>query len=327
MRHGDRPPGRVDADRPRLQVPHALSEALPLTEAGAALPPSLADWTAERIDAECEAAYDSYFADVRRRHIAYFAERPERRSDRHPFAATSRESALPEGWEYLTNVLPPQAWHRHHLSGASSQMLTLALLVAAIRADPSLQWIGARQFQRPLALFEVELAPHVLNERPRQTSIDCLVLNHHEVVAVEAKFTERGLGKCSCELRHGGLCSKGVLERCYWSVASRDMVLERARSSCSLSLAYQAVRNVAAAQAIAGKRRRSSFLLLYDVRNPYFAGAQAWPGWIKMLSQLMTVSRTAFVSLSWQELLARLEFDASARSWAREKHGLFSGAA
>jgi hypothetical protein len=298
-----------------------------VTEAGAALPASVTNWTAERIDAECGTTYDSYFADVRRRHIAYFAERPERRSDRYPFAARSREAALPAGWEHLANALPPQAWHRHHLSGASSQMLTLALLVAATRVDPSLEWMGARPFQRPLPLFEVELAPQVLNERPRQTSIDWLVLDHDEVVAVEAKFTERGLGQCSCELRAGGVCSGRVLERPYWSVASREMGLERARGCCRLSLAYQAVRNVAAAQAIAGERRRSSFLLLYDVRNPYFAGAQAWPGWVKMLSQLMTVSSTAFFSLSWQELLARVGFDASVRSWAREKHGLSSGAA
>ena len=63
-------------------------------------------------------------------------------------------------------------------------------LAAATRADSSLQWIGARPFRCPLACFEVEIAPPVLNERPRQTSIDWLVLNRDEVVAAEAKFTE-----------------------------------------------------------------------------------------------------------------------------------------
>jgi hypothetical protein len=283
---------------------------------------SLADWTGERIDAECEAAYEGYFSDVRRRHIAYFAQMPERRSDRHPFAARSREAALPEGWEHLARVLPFRAWHRHHLSGGSSQMLAVALLAAAVDADRSLRWMpGGRRLGRPLTLFEVELASTVLNERPRQTSIDWLVLDRNHVVAAEAKFTEKGLGRCSCELRDVAQCSERVRERPYWSVASRDMALTPGGASCSLSLAYQGVRNVAAAQGIAG-RRHGRFLLLYDARNPYFVGASAWPGWIPMLARLMANSRTTFASLSWQELLRRVGLDPWVKQWAVEKHGL-----
>lgn len=293
-----------------------------MTEVGAPPATSAGDWTAERIDAECDAAYESYFADIRQRHIAYFAERPELRSDTHPFAAKSREAALPDGWEHLARALPANAWHRHHLSGGSSQMLALVLLAAAARADASLDWIaGNLHLRAPLGLFEVELAPAVLNELPRQTTLDWLVLDRRQVIAAEAKFTERGLGQCSCEGRDTGSCSDRVLERLYWTVASRDMAIAAADGGCALSPAYQAVRNVAAAQALAGDRK-SAFLLLYDARNPYFAGTGTWPGWKRMLSSAMSKSRTSFLSLSWQELLSAVSLDARVSSWAADKHGL-----
>jgi hypothetical protein len=144
------------------------------------------------------------------------------------------------------------------------------------------------------------------------------------VIAAEAKFTERGLGQCSSERRDAGCCSERVLKRPYWQVASSDLGLERGAEGgpCGLSLAYQAVRNVAAAQAIAGARRSSTFLLLYDARNPYFVGARSWPGWIRMLTELMSRSSTGFTSLSWQGLLAHGGLDPRVMRWAAEKHGL-----
>jgi hypothetical protein len=286
---------------------------------------SLADWATNRIDAECEKAYDAYLDCVRRGHIAYFAARPERKSGTRLVVARSRQAAFPDGWGHLAAALGDRAWHRHHLSARSSQTLAIALLAAASCADPSLRWLpGDRRLRQPLPLFEVELAQTVLHERPRQTSIDWLVLDHDNVITAEAKFTERGLGQCSCERRDVGVCSERVLERPYWCVASTEMGMRRraAPASCSLSLAYQAVRNVAAAQAIATGRRKTMFILLYDARNPYFAGAHAWPGWIKMLSQLMRASATTFLSLSWQRLLARAQMDDVVRAWALEKHGL-----
>ena len=287
---------------------------------------SLISWTTGRIDAECEEAYEAYVAQVRLGHITYFAARPERRSGTRAFAACSREAAFPDGWEHLAGTLPEPAWHRYHLSAGSSQVLAIALIASATRSDPSLRWLpGDLCFRRPLSLFEVELAPGVLNERPRQTSLDWLVLDRGQVVAGEAKFTERGLGQCSCDLRESGVCSERVLDRPYWHVAQRDMALKPEPGRCSLSLAYQAVRNVAAAQAIAGPRRRASFLLLYDGRNPYFVGARAWPGWIWMLSQLTADSSTTFMALSWQELLGRVEFDSPVKRWAADKHGLVAG--
>jgi hypothetical protein len=150
------------------------------------------------------------------------------------------------------------------------------------------------------------------------------VLDRKRTIVAEAKFTERGLGRCSCEMRDAGVCSERVLERPYWEVASRDMALERQAGRCSLSLAYQAVRNVAAAQAIAAAQRSSAFLLLYDIRNPYFAGSRGWPGWITMLTQLMADSTTPFIPLPWQELLARVDVDSPVKRWAAEKHGIAS---
>jgi hypothetical protein len=286
--------------------------------------PALANWTSDRIDENCEAAYDDYVDHVRHTHVAYFATRPERKSATHAFGACSREAAFPDGWEHLAQVLAPGAWHRHHRSAGSSQVLALALLAAATRADSSLGWLSAEvSLGNPLTLFEVEIADAVLNERPRQTSLDWLVIDHHDVIAAEAKFTERGLGQCSCKRRTEGQCSERVLERPYWEVAARDLRLKRQPAGqCSLGLGYQAVRNVAAAQAIAGERRRSTFLLLYDARNPYFSGARAWPGWVKMLAQQMRGSRTLFLSLSWQELLMRVDLASEVENWAHEKHGL-----
>jgi hypothetical protein len=143
-----------------------------------------------------------------------------------PFVARNREGAFPDDWDHLAGALAARVWHRHHLSAGSSQVLAIALLASATRADPLLGRLSdARCLQRPLTLFEVELAPSVLRERPRQTSLDWLVLDRHNVIAAEAKFTERGLGQCSCEGREAGLCSERVLERPYWCVASKDMRL------------------------------------------------------------------------------------------------------
>lgn len=105
-------------------------------------------------------------------------------------------------------------------------------------------WLpGSPCARRPLRLFEVELATHVLQERPRPTSLDWLVLDERVAIAAEAKFTERGFGRCSCDGRDVGDCSVRVLERPYWKVASRDLSLRRNNppASCSLNAAAHLV--------------------------------------------------------------------------------------
>ena len=118
-----------------------------------------AGWTARRVDLECADRYQAYAEEVRARHVEYFARRPAQKSDTHSFLARTRESAFPDGWEHLAGAIGEQAWHRHHLSAGSSQVLAIALLAAATSAEPSLGWLpGSPCAGRPLTLFEVELA-------------------------------------------------------------------------------------------------------------------------------------------------------------------------
>jgi Restriction Endonuclease associating with ARP len=122
------------------------------------------------------------------------------------------------------------------------------------------------------------------------------------VIAAEAKLTEQGFGTCSCAQRDVGKCSPAVAARPYWRVASRELGLRRVRNekSCPLSLAYQAVRNIAAAAAIAGPSRRAAFLLLfYDERNPYCSGSGRWPGWVALLRDRSSHSTVEIAACSW----------------------------
>jgi hypothetical protein len=114
-----------------------------------------------------------------------------------------------------------------------------------------------------------------------------------------------------------------VLERPYWGVASRALGLTppAAGRNCALSLAYQPIRNIAAAAAIAGPHRKASFVLLYDQRNPYFTGAGNWPGWARVLTLMARYSPVPVHAASWQDLLAD-DIDPAIRHWARDKHGL-----
>jgi hypothetical protein len=76
---------------------------------------------------------------------------------------------------------------------------------------------------------------------------------------------------------------------------------------CELGLAYQAVRNVAAAVELAGLREVAAFGLLFERRNPYFAGAGEWPGWANVLDAMLAESNSvAFSAISWHELIPRL---------------------
>ena len=273
------------------------------------------DWTATAIDQQCASTYLAYKRELNARHLAHFRARPEARDPLRPWAAATRGAAFPKGWARLADLLPERLWHRFHLFGGSSQILAIALLGAATEADPSLSWLpGAESLGAARGgLFEVELGEHVLNERPRQTTIDWLVLGTEGVIAAEAKFTEKGFGTCSCERRSEGVCAERVLERPYWNVAEQSLGLRREGTRCALSLAYQPVRNLAAAGAIAGKRW-NAFVFLYDERNPYFTVSGTWPGWVSVLGG-------STLSLSWQALLGRIDVDERVVDWAREKHG------
>jgi hypothetical protein len=96
----------------------------------------------------------------------------------------------------------------------------------------------------------------------------------------------------------------------------------KAGEPCPLSFPYQAVRNLAASRALAGGRHAVS-ALVYDARNPFFAGCGAWPGWPAALAQAVSrQQRVLFRSISWQELIRQLPLDENVRAWACEKHEL-----
>jgi hypothetical protein len=74
---------------------------------------------------------------------------------------------------------------------------------------------------------------------------------------------------------------------------------------------YQAVRNVAAALALAGQGQQAVFALIYDQENPYFGGYGDWPGWPAALHATLDHAHPglSFRSVSWQELTPLLPSD------------------
>jgi hypothetical protein len=284
-----------------------------------------ARWTVAAVDQQCAEAHDAYKKTLHTRHLDYFRARPKTRDPRRPWAASARRYCFPEGWEKLATILPEESWQEFHLFGGSSQTLAITLLTAAVQSDPTLSWVpGAETLGSSKAcLYEVELAPHVLNEQPCQTTIDWLLLGSSGVIAAEAKYRETGFGTCRCDGRAEGICSDRVLERPYWQVAGQALGLHRDEGSgrCALSVTYQAVRNIAAASTIA-RGRRAGLLLLYDARNPYFSGCGEWPGWVSVVGSLCAASPVDVRTLAWQELLDRLPLDHRVIDWALEKHGL-----
>ena len=187
---------------------------------------SVAHWTSQASDRECRAAYHRYEKARRQQYIDYFARHPDLRCPQQAHSANSLTAALPPGCGCLQTLIPPNAWHVHARSGKSSQTLALALLGSAARLDPSFGWflrfldLPAPKFKLPYPSFAFErsLSPTHLNETPRVTVLDFLLDSPSFVVAVETKWTEQGLGVCSCgssgegSPQPGGSCAERVLE-------------------------------------------------------------------------------------------------------------------
>jgi len=167
----------------------------------------------------------------------------------------------------------------------------------------------------------------LLDERPRQTAVDYFVDDPAALLCVECKWMEAGIGACGCgsDAALAGDCSDRVLDRSrYWEVAREVFGLpdRELGKPCPLSFTYQAVRNVAAALALARTDQQPVFGLIYDATNPYFAGCGDWPGWPNVLSATLSDTAIRFASVSWQELLPLLPLDDATRAWASEKHAL-----
>jgi hypothetical protein len=266
------------------------------------------------------------------------------RSPQHRYSAISLAAALPPGYADLQRLIPRSAQHRFIRSARSSQALGLALLGAAIKADPSLRWFWnalrlpfAVDTARPsVCSFEFPLNPSDLNENPRVSQLDLLVRHRSIYAAAEIKFSESGLGSCSC-LREaegsplpGAHCAARVYDRAaYWTAARQVFSVPAERLSafpCPISTIYQVVRNVAAVRHLAGNRRLAVFVLLYDTRNPFFSRTGDWPGWPAVLQRTIAVhnqfSEFHFRALSWQALVRDLPLPVPVRRWALEKHQL-----
>jgi hypothetical protein len=75
----------------------------------------------------------------------------------------------------------------------------------AAKRDPSLAWLWSAlaplppaQSAWPAWSFECKLAPEVLGEQPRQTSIAFFVDDPATLLCIEAKWIEDGIGACGC---------------------------------------------------------------------------------------------------------------------------------
>jgi hypothetical protein len=324
----------------RAARPFAVSGAAEVSVARRSVVPETAtvsllrEWSPERIAAQCAASYRAYHGVLRARHLSWAAAAPQRRTDRQPFVAESLDAALPAGWgPRLDPLLPSTVRHRHYLSAGSSQLLALAVLGPAAKRNDGLPWLlGADglfpSIGEPVNWgFEYKVGFALLNEKPRTTDIDFVASGPLGVIAVEAKFMEEGMGACDCPGRAQGRCRQRVLDRPYWKIARDVFQLEGPSPGrpCELGVAYQAVRNVAAAVELTGLRTVSAFGLMYDERNPYFSGAGEWPGWANVLSQILrSRKRVIFGAISWQALIPRLASRGRREvlEWAREKHDL-----
>jgi hypothetical protein len=301
---------------------------------------NLRGWTKESIDRECKSAYRGYESAVIDRYTRYFAARPHLRCPRQRYSARTVAAALPPGLNGLQQLIPPGHLHRYARSGRSSQILALSILGAGAIRDPTLGW-----FWRAIGLshlrgtdssncfkFEHALAPTDLDEYPRVTKLDLSVSNSAAFAAIETKWSEPGLGICSClsdgdgNPAAGHYCASRVATRsAYWRVAQENFGLERERIPllpCSVSVAYQAVRSVAAARHLAG-RKVAAFVLLFDATNPYFSPTGKWPGWPAILeTTLMDHGSLLYRAISWQKLVPRLPLSQDVLEWAVSKHRL-----
>lgn len=242
------------------------------------------------------------------------------------------ETALPSGWGHtISDLVPAARRHEHHLSAKSSQTLLLGTFGIAQILDPTLAWLersfGIRLPGAQLEL-EVDVRPDLLNEHPRVTQLDALVESDNALFCLEAKWTESHLGTCSCgeAARARGECLPRVRARpTYWEASEACLGLDTTTAPCQLGAAYQAVRVIAAARALAHESKRRAIAgLLYDARNPVFAGTDQWPGWARLLENLAASAHgdVTVVACSWQQLAAELPSDPELERWLGDKHSI-----
>lgn len=306
-------------------------------------PNSLESWSKGRIDTECLPAYRDYERELKQHYTHYFQRHPELRCPNQPYSARTIGATLPRGSQHLSWLIPRSSLHPFARSGRSSQMLALALLGSACAREPSLKWFWnildldllVKDAGGTWYAFEQELPPSALGEKPRATKIDFVAGNSALTVCLEAKWSEAGIGICSCSVDGDGSplagnpCAERVASRsAYWAVASQLFGFPSQRLPlfpCPVSLAYQAIRTAAAARFLSRQKQASAFVLLYDENNPFFRRTGSWPGWPAMLGQCLKKHEADgfyFRALSWEAILHRLPLTSAVRRWAAEKHRL-----
>ena len=294
---------------------------------------SLGAWTLEQLKAECSALYGKYCRELETHYTEYFGSHPEIKAPNYRYCASTIARNLPPDLGELSQRIAPKNWHRWARSAKSSQALAVALLGSAEKNRTFFPIFGqALELQLPAtgveAVFEKTLNKDDLNEIPRQTSIDYFVHTKEITLCIECKWSEEGMGGCSCARSaegdpRTGKCSARVLERPkYWAAARETLSLpERSIGQlCPLSFSYQAVRNIAVAKVLAGDHP-AVFVLIYDANNPYFRQTGQWPGWPAILEATVQ-PETMFRSISWQSLVPQLPLPPAVRQWAKEKHRL-----
>jgi hypothetical protein len=293
----------------------------------------LSAWPPSRIEEECAHAYRRYHRSLRQQHISFFRQYSDLRDPQRSFCAKSFSDALPPGWgARLEKHIPLEKRHRWCVAGGSSQALALGLLGPAALWGHGLEWLFGPNSPLPSIgdpvawQFEYEVGFGLLNERPHTTDIDFFASGPRGVAALEAKYMEKEWGRCRCKRRDEGQCDDRILhDRPYWKVAREilGLVGPKPPQHCQLSLAYQAVRNVAAVLEMTDLRAGGSFGLLYDARNPFFAGAGEWPGWANWL-QADHAARVVVRAISWQEIIELVPSRGrgDVYRWACKKHGI-----
>lgn len=296
-------------------------------------------WSQADIDSECAGAYGRFTTGRRAQYQAYFLANPDLADPSHTYLAKDFALALPDSSPpEFEQWLPPGVRHRHYRSGNSSQTLALGLLGISAWRDPSLEWwwealdVPGPSAVQPSFAFESKLAKEVLGETGGATSVDFFAVDESAVICCECKWVEQGVGACTCASAGGspatGTCRRGIYDcAAYWKTAAELCMLPKhtyGEAPCRLGFAYQAVRNVAAALALAGPQQTAVFALLYDAANPYFCGNGDWPGWPTVLHHTLdgVHPQLQFRALTWQELVGQLPLDDATRAWASEKHGL-----
>jgi hypothetical protein len=72
------------------------------------------NWTHELIEGECRMPYRAFHRELRARHVAYYAARPDQRSlnEKRPFEARELAHAFPPGYGHLAET-DGVGWHTH----------------------------------------------------------------------------------------------------------------------------------------------------------------------------------------------------------------------